>query len=166
VAITVDSEDRTSGLSNEVSAQPYELGDMPGPVLFATAGNRQILLGWHLSNPEPDHMPAGYKLYRGLASGAEDPQPVYEVQTTELAWEWLDTDVRNGTEYFYSALRKHEDSGAGIPARQRGVAGRNARPTVSVPTKGSVGGPVHRRLDTAGDEPEFQRGQRHPERVE
>jgi len=65
---------------------------------MGSAGNRQVHLEWHV---RPGSPVAGYKPYRGLASGEEEETPIYEVTTTDLSWEWTDTDVRNGTQYFY-----------------------------------------------------------------
>ncbi|MBD3176918.1 MAG: hypothetical protein GF320_17205, partial [Armatimonadia bacterium] len=97
-AVTVDVEGNVSIPSNEVGARPAT--EYPPPVLHATAGNRQIELEWVLSESPPCTV-GGYKLYRGLVSGEQDPTPVHEVTTSAHSGSWTDTDVYNGTQYFY-----------------------------------------------------------------
>lgn len=66
----------------------------PSPTnLTATAGDKQIKLDW-----SPSAGATSYSVFRGTAAGGEASMPV---KTGILASEFLDTDLTDGTKYFY-----------------------------------------------------------------
>jgi fibronectin type 3 domain-containing protein len=95
----VDTSGNESIGSNQASATPTDQAPPAAPTgLQATAGDRQVDLGWD-ANPEEDL--AGYDVYRSTSSFQEVANATQV--NDELVGEasYTDADLTNGTEYFY-----------------------------------------------------------------
>ena len=83
-----------SAPSNEASATPAGLPPPPPPTgLSATAGDKSVKLAWTASTGA-----ASYNVYRGTATGAQNPTPV-AMNVASPAY--TDTGLTNGVKYFY-----------------------------------------------------------------
>jgi len=82
-----------SANSNEASVTLVPLAPS---LIGVVPGNGQISLRW--SAPTGNATPFTYSLYRGTASGAENPQPIATLNGTTS---YLDAGLTNGTAYYY-----------------------------------------------------------------
>lgn len=82
----------TSGMSSEVSATPVAASIPATPSGFAvTGGNAQVSLSWTATTGA-----TSYNVYRGTSSGGETL-----LVSGVTAVSYIDTNVTNGTEYYY-----------------------------------------------------------------
>jgi peptidase C25-like protein/type IX secretion system substrate protein len=128
-----DSAANESVASTEVSLKPYEPASQVVD-LAATSGNAEAYVAW--SAPVAGTYALDrIELYRGTSSGAQGPQPVTVLATTADAY--TDTQVANGTEYFYYMktrdVQNHysADSNENSATPNISLASQPANPTAS-----------------------------------
>jgi cellulose 1,4-beta-cellobiosidase len=103
----------TSAKSNEASATPQSGSSPPAPTgLTATAGFRQVALGWNASSGA-----TSYKVYRGTTSGGEGSTAIGTATSTS----YTDTGLTDGTKYYYKV--------AGVNANGTGAQSSEASAT-------------------------------------
>lgn len=103
----VDSAEKTSNQTVEVSATPTAKSDTTAPAIptgfTATAGDGQVVLTW-IANTEADLK--GYKLYSGSSSGALTEAGTVKQPATTFTVK----NLTNGTPYYF-ALSAEDNSG-------------------------------------------------------
>jgi large repetitive protein len=97
----------TSGASNEASATPPAAVVIPSAPtgLTAAVGNSQIVLTWGQSSGA-----ASYSVFRGLTAGGEGTTAI--AQSTAATF--TDTNVSNGTAYFYKVSAANSAGVSGL----------------------------------------------------
>ena len=114
--VTATDSAGESGYSSEVSAAPFAAPSAPTS-LVAVAGNSQVALTWNIVSGVD-----GYQLQRKPNGGA------YSVLAAPASNSYTDTDVVNGTKYYYKVFAT---KGIAVSSASNEV---NATPRVGAPT--------------------------------